>query len=149
MHFEGTIPPHYLKAYTTRWIVLNLIHLIINIAFKLHRCLLRCITTHELLYIEGATYLSSLLFFIYGNVTDVTFPLSVYFIYTSLILLLLILSRFSYKFVNRILSKFSKSYNALESDCDLREALHQVVPTYRISPNGCTELKPGQEVRVS
>lgn len=57
---------------------------------------------------------SSLLFFIYGNVTDVTFPLSVYLIYTSLVLLLLILSRFSYKFVNRILSKFSKSYNALK-----------------------------------
>ena len=40
-------------------------------------------------------------------------------------------------------------HNALESDCDLREALHHVVPTYRISPNGCTELKPVQEAKVS
>lgn len=40
-------------------------------------------------------------------------------------------------------------HNALESDCDLREALHHVVPTYRISPNGCTELRPNQETKVS
>lgn len=114
LRFEGFIPAQYLKAYAAQWIVLTLIHLIINIAFKLHKCLLRYITSRELLYIGGATCLSSLLFFIYGNVTDVTFPLSVYLIYTSLVLLLLILSRFSYKFVNRILSKFSKSYNALK-----------------------------------
>lgn len=114
LRFDGFIPAQYLKAYAAQWIVLTLIHLIINMAFKLHKCLLRYVTSRELLYIGGATCLSSLLFFIYGNVTDVTFPLSVYLIYTSLVLLLLILSRFSYKFVNRILSKFSKSYNALK-----------------------------------
>lgn len=69
---------------------------------------------------RGATCLSSLVFFLYGNVTDVIFPLSVYFIYTSLVLLLLILSRFSYKFVNRILSKFSKNYNALKPSQEVK-----------------------------
>lgn len=100
--------------------LINIAFLSINVAFKLHKCLLRYITTHELLYIGGATCLSSLLFFLYGNVTDVIFPLSVYFIYTSLVLLLLILSRFSYKFVNRILSKFSKSYNALKPSQEVK-----------------------------
>ncbi len=41
LRFEGFIPAQYLKAYAAQWIVLTLIHLIINIAFKLHKCLLR------------------------------------------------------------------------------------------------------------
>ena len=114
LRFDGFIPSQYLQAFAAQWIVLTLIHLVVNIAFKLHKCLLRYITTRELLYIGGATACSSLLFLLYGRLTQVLFPLSVYLIYTSLVLLFLILSRFSYKFVNRILSKFSKGYNAFK-----------------------------------
>lgn len=112
--FGGGPSSHYLNLYASQWVVLTLIHLVVNMAFRLHQCLLRYISTHELLYIGGATCLSSILFFAYGHFTHIALPNAVYFTYASFVLLLLILSRFSYKFINRILSKFSKSYSSFK-----------------------------------
>lgn len=118
LRFDGAIPSRYTAAYMDQWIILTLIHLSIHMAFKLHKCLLRYITTHEILYIGLAIFSSSTLFFIYGFFTHILFPRSVYLIYIALLLLLIILSRFSYKLIHRILSKCSKSYNYLKDHLD-------------------------------
>lgn len=115
LQFDGFIPSEYVTTYAPQWIVLTLIHLTLHLIFNLHKCLLRYITTRELIYIGAATLCSSFLFFTYGILTHTSFSHSVYVIYTCLLLLLLILSRFSYKFAHRILSKFSKSYNSFKN----------------------------------
>ncbi|MEG2896247.1 MAG: nucleoside-diphosphate sugar epimerase/dehydratase [Niameybacter sp.] len=114
LRFDLRIPSQYVELYKHQWIVLVLIHLTVNMGFRLYRCLLRYITTRELLYISGATLLSSGLYMGYGLFFNQAFPRTVYLSYTIFLLLLMILSRFSYKFVNRILSKCSKSYLALK-----------------------------------
>ena len=110
LRFDITIPLTYFELYKHQLIVLTLIHLVVNISFRLYKCLLKYITTRELLYIGGATLLSCSLFAGYGYFIGEAFPRTVYVFYTIILLLMMILSRFSYKFVNRILSKFSKSY---------------------------------------
>lgn len=111
LEFDGFIPSQYFTTYAPTWIILTLIHLTMHTLFNLHKCLLRYLTTRELLYIGAATLSSCALFFIYGTLTHTAFSASVYVIYACLLLLFMILSRFSYKFANRILSKCSKSYN--------------------------------------
>lgn len=110
LRFDLSIPFTYFEMYKHQLIVLTLIHLVVNISFRLYRCLLKYITTRELLYIGGATLLSCVLFVSYGHFIEEPFPRTVYVFYVIILLLMMILSRFSYKFVNRILSKFSKSY---------------------------------------
>lgn len=114
LRFDFKVPSMYLQLYLDQVLVLVLIHVTINICFQLYRYLLRYITTRELLYICGSTIVACGLFFIQGNLRGSIFPRSIYIIYTAFLLLLMILSRFSYKFLNRVLGKFSKSYNAFK-----------------------------------
>ncbi|MFR0779361.1 MAG: hypothetical protein ACLSH8_07110 [Zhenhengia sp.] len=51
-----------------------------------------------------------------------------------------------YKDVDIVFSNLRPGEKLFE---ELNQSLHHVVPTYRISPNGCTELKPSQETKVS
>ena len=114
LRFDGNIPSAYLTSYWGSFLVLTGIHLIVNLMFKLHKCMLRYITTHELLYIGGATTISCSFFFMYSTMINSPLPRSIYFMYTAILLLFMILSRFSYKFAHRILGKCKKSYVFIE-----------------------------------
>lgn len=115
LRFDLGIPSQYVKLYTAQWVVLMLIHLTVNMGFRLYRCLLRYITAREVLYIGGATLVSCSLFYTYGHLVDHPFPNTVYVGYTCILLLLMILSRLSYNLVNYILTKFSKTYLSLKN----------------------------------
>lgn len=114
LRFDLGMHTQFVDLYADQWIVLILIHLTVNMGFRLYRCLLRYVTTREVLYIGGATLLSSALFYAYGNLTTHPFPHTVYLGYTCIVLLLMILSRLSYNLVNYILTKFSKTYMAFK-----------------------------------
>ena len=114
LRFDFTIPADQFELYLHQMLMLTLIHVVINLGFKLYNCLLRYITTRELLYLCSATVIACGLFFAQGQLVGANFPRSVYVMYTALLLLMMILSRFSYKFINRILSKCSKGYNAFK-----------------------------------
>ena len=115
LRFDLGIPSQYVKLYTAQWVVLMLIHLTVNMGFRLYRCLLRYVTAREVLYIGGATFVSCSLFYTYGHLIDHPFPNSVYVGYTCILLLLMLLSRLSYNLVNYILTKFSKTYLSLKN----------------------------------
>lgn len=51
-----------------------------------------------------------------------------------------------YKDVNIVFSDLRPGEKLFE---ELNQLFHHMVPTYPISPNGCTELKPSQETKVS
>nr|WP_307990886.1 nucleoside-diphosphate sugar epimerase/dehydratase [uncultured Niameybacter sp.] len=115
LRFDLRIPSQFVKMYAAQWVVLMLIHLTVNMGFRLYRCLLRYITAREVLYIGGSTLLSCFLFYAYGTFVGHPFPRTVYMGYTCILLLLMILSRLSYNLVNYILTKFSKTYLSLKN----------------------------------
>lgn len=114
LRFDFQIPQQYLTLHAHQWFILTLIHLCIGLIFKLYKCLLRYISTRELVYLVCANLVSGTAFFTYGLATHTLFPRTIYAIYLCVLLLLMIFSRLSYKIVNRILHKSSTSFHQLK-----------------------------------
>lgn len=115
LRFDAQIPQQYMQLFAKQWIILTLIHLVCNIGFRSYQCMLRYITSRELMYILTSTLCGSALFFFFGVESQAHFPRSTYITYTTLLLLFMILSRFSYKIIHRILRKISKGYVILQN----------------------------------
>ena len=115
LRFEFVIPTEYRTLYAKEWFILTLIHLCLALAFKLYQCLLRYISTREILYLIAANLISGSVFFAYGSLTGARFPRSIYVIYLVLLLLMMLLSRFSYKIANRILHKSVGSFGQISN----------------------------------
>ena len=107
-----------LKDLPMQLIVVTFISLLCHISFKSYSCMLRYITSRELLYLLAANLSSIALFFMYGQMSAHPLPLAVYPLFLCINLLLAFISRFSYKFIHRITRKISKKYHTLSQTLD-------------------------------
>ncbi|MGL5676630.1 MAG: polysaccharide biosynthesis protein [Cellulosilyticaceae bacterium] len=115
LRFDFSIPEQYTSLYIHQWFILTLIHLCIGLLFKLYKCLLRYVSTREIVYLVCATFLSGVTFFIYGSMMHVLFPRTIYAIYLCVLLLLMVFSRLSYKIVDRVIHKSTGSLHLVRS----------------------------------
>ncbi|MGL4362793.1 MAG: polysaccharide biosynthesis protein [Cellulosilyticaceae bacterium] len=115
LRFDFNPPAQYTDLFLHQWFVLTLIHLCIGLIFKLYKCLLRYVSTREIVYLVGATIISGITFFIYGATTSSLFPRTVYAIYLCVLILLMVFSRLSYKIMDQLTRKSTNSLSQFKS----------------------------------
>lgn len=115
LRFDFNVPAEFSTLYMHQWFILTLIHLSIGLIFKLYKCLLRYVSTREIVYLVCANLLSGVIFFTYGSLMSTRFPRTVYAIYLCVLLLLMILSRLSYKIVTQVIKKSTGSFTEVRN----------------------------------